>query len=364
MFLTSLTLSSFRNHVHTSVAFSSKVTGITGVNGAGKTNLLDAIYFLCLTKSNLFATDQQSIRFGSDFLRLEGSFRKYEAVEKVICRFQQGKRKEFLVNDVPYSKLSEHIGLFPCMMISPADAEIIIGGSDERRKVIDGTLSQTDKEYLELLLNYNKLLAQRNAALKQFAESGKTDKSLLQTYDMRLIPIGEKLFQKRKNALLEIQPLFEESYAQISLNRDSVLLQYVSQLEGKNFEQLMHENLKKDLVLQRTDAGIHKDDLELNINAVSAKKFGSQGQQKSVLIALKLALFQYIKKQKGFSPILLVDDIFDKLDNDRGAALVELLSSDLTGQVMLTHTSAEDLSNATHVEVIEVENLKSVQAEV
>ncbi len=354
MFLNSLKLTCFRNHAESSVGFSSKLSCITGNNGTGKTNLLDAVYFLCLTKSNLYSTDQQSIRFGADFLRLEGSFNKNENEQKVICRFQAGKRKEFFVNEVPYAKLSEHIGVFPCMMISPADAEIILGGSEDRRKVIDSTLSQTDGEYLDLLLQYNKLLAQRNAVLKQFAESGRTDKNLLLSYDMRLIPIGEKVFAKRKNALLEIQPLFEIFYEQISLNRDTVSIQYLSQLEGKSFEELMNNSLQKDLILQRTDTGIHKDDIDLQINSVSAKKFGSQGQQKSVLIALKLALFQYIKKQKGFAPILLVDDIFDKLDKDRGNALIEMLSSDLTGQVIISHTKREDFDELKMVETIAV----------
>ena len=357
MFLDSLKLTCFRNHAESSVDFSSKLSCITGNNGTGKTNLLDAVYFLCLTKSNLYSTDQQSIRFGADFLRIEGSFNSNEFAQKVVCRFQTGKRKEFFVNEVPYTKLSEHIGAFPCMMISPGDADIIIGGSEDRRKVIDSTLSQTDSEYLELLVQYNKLLAQRNAALKQFAESGRIDKNLLLSYDMRLIPIGEKVFAKRKHALLEIQPLFETCYEQISLNRDAVSIQYLSQLEGKSFQELMNNSLQKDLILQRTDTGIHKDDVDLQINLVSAKKFGSQGQQKSVLIALKLALFQYIKKQKGFAPILLVDDIFDKLDRDRGNALIEILSSDLTGQVIISHTKREDFNNLKMVETIAVEEI-------
>ncbi len=357
MFLSSLKLTCFRNHAESFVDFSSKLSCITGNNGTGKTNLLDAVYFLCLTKSNLYSTDQQSIQFGSDFLRLEGNFNSNEFAQKVVCRFQAGKRKEFFVNEVPYTKLSEHIGVFPCMMISPGDGDIIIGGSEDRRKVMDSTLSQTDSEYLELLVQYNKLLAQRNAVLKQFTESGRTDKNLLLSYDMRLIPIGEKVFAKRKNALLEIQPLFEIFYEQISLNRDAVSIQYLSQLEGKSFEELLNNSLQKDLILQRTDTGIHKDDIDLQINSVSAKKFGSQGQQKSVLIALKLALFQYIKKQKGFAPILLVDDIFDKLDKDRGNALIEMLSSDLTGQVIISHTKREDFNEMKIVETIAVDDV-------
>lgn len=364
MFLDYLKLTCFRNHAESAVNFTSKLSCITGNNGTGKTNLLDAVYFLCLTKSNLFATDQQSIRFGADFLRLEGQFSKHAEKAKVLCRYQAGKRKEFFVNEVPYTRLSEHIGVFPCMMISPGDGEIIIGGSEERRKVIDSTLSQTDGEYLELLLQYNKLLAQRNAVLKQFAESGRVDRSLLLSFDMRLIPIGEKVFAKRKNALLAIQPLFEAFYEKISLNRDVVSIQYLSQLEAKSFEALMAGSLQKDLVLQRTDVGIHKDDIELQINTVSAKKFGSQGQQKSVLIALKLALFQYVKQQKGFAPILLVDDIFDKLDSDRGDALIDILADELTGQVIISHTRSEDFDRFDMVESIAVEDVVATRATV
>lgn len=322
--------------------------------------MLDAVYFLCLTKSNLFATDQQSVRFGSDFLRVEGIFDIEGGQEHVVGRFQQGKRKEFFVNEVPYTKLSQHIGRFPCMMISPADAEIIIGGSEARRKLLDSTLAQTDGAYLEALVMYNKILLQRNAALKQFAERGYFDHSLLQVYDEKMIPLGEQIFQKRKAALEVIQPIFLSLYEWISLNRDSVTLQYSAQLISKSFGELLMESRQKDLMLQRTDAGVHKDDFDILINQVSGKKFGSQGQQKSILIALKLAMFQYIRIQKGFAPVLLVDDIFDKLDADRSASLIDLLSGDNTGQVILTHTRKDDFPNHTNVNVLAIEELTHI----
>lgn len=324
-----------------------------GNNGVGKTNLLDAVYYLCLTKSNLFADDKQNVAYESDFFRLEGSFKQNENDLNIVCKYSGGRKKEFAENEIAYTKLSEHIGKIPCVMICPADAQIITGGSEERRKVIDNTLSQTDAEYLNTLVLYNKTLAQRNAALKQFAESGKSDSNLIQIYDTRLVEYGNKIFEKRTAAFKRITPFFKGIYFQIS-NKTEALLNYRSQLIDDNFASLLHKSFQKDLILERTEMGIHKDDVEFLLDDFSVKRFGSQGQQKSFMLAFKLAMFLYIQSEKGFAPILLIDDVFDKLDKERGNNLINFFNSNQTGQVILSHTKMDDFKDISFVEIIAI----------
>ena len=343
MLLSKVTLLNFKNHQSLSLSFSRKINCFIGKNGVGKTNIVDAIYYLCLTKSYFNSVDQQNILFGQDFFRLEGRFLKQGGAFEVVYKLPANKRKELLINDVAVPKLSDHIGNFPCIIISPDDSQLILGSSEERRKFLDGTISQINHEYLEWLITYNKVLAQRNAALKRFAEIKKVDKHLLETYDKQIVPLGTKIYEARKIVMQKLQPVFQKFYKDISLEREMVSFSYYSQLNEKPLDLLLQDCYNKDLMLQRTDAGVHKDDMEFLMGPNKMKKFGSQGQQKSFIIAMKFAQYELIKhgvagEKADFKPLLLIDDIFDKLDNDRSQKLIELIAGDAFGQVFLTDT--------------------------
>jgi DNA replication and repair protein RecF len=342
MFLARIALLNFKNHEGLTLSFTRKINCFIGKNGVGKTNIVDAVYYLCLTKSYFNSVDQQNIQFGKDFFRLEGRFKKQDGAFEVVYKLPPNKRKELLINDVAVPKLSDHIGNFPCIIISPDDSQLILGSSEERRKFLDGTISQINHEYLEWLISYNKLLAQRNAALKKFAETHKIDKHLLETYDRQLIPLGTKIHEARKVVIQKLQPVFQKFYKEISLEREAVSFSYYSPLNDKPFEELLRNSLDRDLVLQRTDTGVHKDDMEFLMGPNKIKKFGSQGQQKSFIIAIKFAQYELVKQgvagSTSLKPLLLIDDIFDKLDNDRSQKLIELIASDEFGQVFLTDT--------------------------
>ncbi len=340
MYLTHISLLNFKNHESLQLSFSRKINCFIGRNGAGKTNILDAVYYLCLTKSYFNSVDQQNILFGQDFFRLQGRFKKNDGAFEVVYKLPPTKRKELLINDIAVTKLSDHIGNFPCIIISPDDSQLILGSSEERRKFLDGTLSQINHQYLEWLITYNKVLAQRNAALKRFAETRHTDKQLLESYNSQLIPLGTKIYEARKVVIERLQPVFQQFYKEISLEREPVSFNYFSQLNEKPIDLLLTENLSRDLALQRTDVGVHKDDLEFFIADNKMKKFGSQGQQKSFIIAMKFAQYEMIKAAATATgkPVLLIDDIFDKLDNERSQKLISLIAGDNFGQVFLTDT--------------------------
>jgi len=310
----------------------------------GKTNLLDAIYYLCLTKSYFNSTDQQNILFDRDFFRLEGKLHKEGHPFDIVYKLASNKRKELIVNDSPLPRLSEHIGHFPAIIISPDDSLLITGNSDERRRFLDNTISQVNHEYLDRLISYNKVLAQRNASLKRFAETRHVDRSLIETYDQQLIGLGNQIYEARKVVMGKLYPLFQKFYKQLSFEREGVSFTYNSQLNETPFNELLARNFDRDIMLQRTDAGIHKDDIEFSLSSagnntpVKIKRFGSQGQQKSFIISIKFAQYEFIRQSKTFKPFLLIDDIFDKLDNDRSQKLVELIAGDEFGQVFLTDT--------------------------
>ena len=356
MFLNKLSLLNFKNHEELSLPFSKKINCFIGNNGVGKTNIVDAIYYLCLTKSYFNSVDQQNILFGKDFFRLDGELTKGSESFKIVYKLPSNKRKELSVNEVAVPKLSDHIGNFPCIIISPDDSQLVLGSSEERRKFLDGTISQVNHEYLEWLISYIKVLAQRNAALKQFAETRKIDRQLLETYNRQLVPLGTKIYEARKVVIEKLQPIFQTFYREVSLEREQVSFVYNSQLHNKPLDALLHDNFDRDVMLQRTDVGIHKDDLDLYLTPKSPKgdlnsrmkKFGSQGQQKSFIISMKLSQFEIIKNsgQANVKPVLLIDDIFDKLDNDRSRKLVELIASDNFGQVFLTDTDDAHIREA------------------
>lgn len=326
-------------------AFHKKLNCIVGPNGIGKTNLLDALHYLCLTKSYFSNSDGQNIRNGADFFRIDGTVEQLDKSDNIVYKLQLGKRKEVMLNDTPYTKVAHHIGKFPAIMITPDDNQLILGGSEERRKFVDGTISQVSADYLEWLITYNKILVQRNAALKTFAETGKTDFALVETYDESLADLGVRIFEVRKKSLADLAVFFNKVYPVISLNREVAAFDYVSQMKNGDYKLLLKQGLKRDIILQRTDVGIHKDDIEFLLSDTKLKKFASQGQQKSFIIALKLAQYHFIFSAKKNKPILLIDDIFDKLDIERSRQLLQIILGDEYGQVFITDTDSDKINS-------------------
>ena len=338
MFLKSLSLVNYKNFDSKNLDFDPTINCLVGKNGIGKTNILDAIYHLCFGKSYFNPVATQNIKHGTDFFMIDGEFQKNEREEKIVCSFKKGMKKVIKRNGKAYEKFSEHIGFLPLVIISPADRDLIVEGSDTRRKFIDGVISQSDKEYLHSLIKYNKILAQRNSLLKYFAANRTFDKDALAVYNDQLSSFGTEIFRKRSKFLESFIPIFQEQYANISKKEEGVLLAYQSKLFEHSLDELLESALEKDRALQYTSVGIHKDDLDFTIDGHPIKKFGSQGQQKSFLVALKLAQFHFIKTQAKTTPILLLDDIFDKLDENRVAQIVSLVDNDEFGQLFISDT--------------------------
>ena len=345
MYLQKLSLVNYKNVTQQVFDFQEKINCFVGDNGVGKTNVLDAIYYLSFAKSYFNSVAIQNIRHGEDFFMLEGAYLLEDREEVILCSLKKGQKKLIKRNGKAYEKFSEHIGKFPLVIISPADRNLIIEGSDTRRKFIDSVISQQNQPYLKTLISYNKTLVQRNALLKYFAANRTFDAVNLEVYDQQLIQYGEIIYRERKAFLKVFIPIFNERYKTISQGKEEVNLVYRSQLEDQNFSDLLVEALAKDRMLHYTSSGVHKDDLVFEINGYPIKKFGSQGQQKSYLIALKLAQFDFIKQQSNVVPILLLDDIFDKLDENRVSQLISLVNNDQFGQLFITDTHAERTEN-------------------
>jgi DNA replication and repair protein RecF len=341
MYLQRLSVINFKNYAEAELEFSEGVNAFTGNNGAGKTNLLDAIHYLSLCKSYFNPIDSQQIKQGTDFFVINGVFDKNSKNETISCGVKRNQKKQFKRNKKEYQRLADHIGLFPLVMVSPYDISIIIEGSEERRKFIDNVISQTDNHYLDELITYNKILINRNALLKRIADTGSYDPELLAVLDEQLINSGNKIFEKRKTFMESFTSVFNKHYHFLSENAEQVDLVYESQLLLDSFSTLLKKNIEKDRTLERTTGGIHRDELQFSIHGMPMKKFGSQGQQKSFLIALKLAQYSYLYQQKGFKPLLLLDDIFDKLDDNRTTKLMQMISENDFGQVFITDTSSE-----------------------
>lgn len=341
MHLQKLFLVNFKNYNEATLDFSSRFNCFVGNNGEGKTNLLDAIHYLSFCKSFFNAIDSQNIMHDAPFFMIQGEFLKNDKTEHVYCGLKRNEKKQFKRNQKEYSRLAEHIGLFPLVMISPMDVELITEGSEVRRKFMDSVISQFDRDYLNKLINYNKALAQRNSLLKSFSESRKFDKDALEIWDMQLIPLGTEIYNKRNEFIKNFIPFFQKYYDFISGNKETVSFSYDSRLKDQSFEMLLKDAVAKDRSILYTSAGIHKDDLIFSIDNYPIKKFGSQGQQKSYLTALKLAQFEYLKNIKNSTPVLLLDDIFDKLDETRVGRLMEIVGSDNFGQVFITDTHKE-----------------------
>ena len=338
MWLEKISLINFKSYTEAELSFSAKVNCFVGNNGVGKTNLLDAIYYLAFCKSFFNPIDSQNIKHEEGFFVIQGNYQKNDKEENLYCGIKRSEKKQFKRNKKAYKKLVDHIGLFPLVMISPADSELILGGSEIRRKFIDGVISQFDKDYLKSLLSYNKVLLQRNALLKRFAETRSFDSSSIEVWDDQLILHGNTLFEKRTEFIQKFVVLFQKYFDLISGKKESVSIQYTSDLSSDSFKNLLQDALKNDCRRQHTTKGIHKDDLTFKIEDHPIKKFGSQGQQKSLLLALKLAQLEYIKEANGVQPLLLLDDIFDKLDDNRVAALMQLVGKGDFGQIFITDT--------------------------
>ena len=338
MYLKKLSLFNFKNFETQSFDFQEKINCFVGDNGVGKTNVLDAIYYLSFGKSYFNSVASQNIRHEQEFFMIEGEYDLDERSETIVCSLKRGSKKIIKRNDKEYEKFSDHIGHLPLVIISPADRDLIVEGSDVRRKFIDSVISQSDKKYLKSLINYNKVLQQRNALLKYFAANRTFNALNLKVYDEQLEQYGSEIYTKRKDFLETFTPIFEERYKVITKAKEKVKLEYKTQLDENRLTTLLEDVLDKDRMLQYTSVGIHKDDLLFNIDGFSVKKFGSQGQQKSFLIALKLAQFEFIKNLAQKKPILLLDDIFDKLDDNRVAQIVDLVNQDNFGQLFISDT--------------------------
>lgn len=338
MKLTSLSLTNYKNISSSEFSFDERINCFVGNNGVGKSNILDAIYHLCFGKGYFNPSAVQNIQFGKEFFLLEGDFVRENRNEKIVCSLKKGNKKTIKRNGKIYDRISDHIGLLPLVIISPADRDLIVEGSSTRRKFIDGVMGQTDKVYLHDLLNYNKVVAQRNALFKYFFANQLFEPDTLEIYNSQLISLGTKIHNKRKAFLEQFIPIFKSHYQSISQSEENIDLKYESDLNNIGFKELLDQTLSKDRIAQFTTAGPHKEDINFIIQDQPIKKFGSQGQQKSYLIALKLAQFDFIKKQAGVTPIVLLDDVFDKLDQQRVSLIMQLVESNHFGQLFLSDT--------------------------
>lgn len=343
--LENISLIQFRNYENVNFSFSKRITGIAGKNGHGKTNLLDAVYYLCFTKSYFGKTDAQNAQYGKKGFRIGGRFTQTGHYE-TTCIVRETGKKEFSVNNEAYSRMAAHIGKFPCVMIAPDDVAIVTEGSEERRKFIDYTLSQMDAAYLQSLIDYNKLLQQRNSLLKQLAEYNRMDEALFQVITNQLTDAGNIIFKKRTAFLAAFIPIATALYKDIAGNDEKLLIRYASGLQNADFSELLQRCQAKDRLLQRTTQGIHRDDLEFELDDLAFKSVASQGQRKSLLFALKLAEFETLLQHKGFAPILLLDDVFEKLDEERMQNLLTKVCVTNKGQVFISDTHNARLKEA------------------
>lgn len=360
MWIKQLSVLNFKNYDEASLTFSQGVNAFTGNNGAGKTNILDALHFLSLGKSYFNPIDSQQIKQQADFFLVQGVVEKDGQDDMLSCSLKRNQKKQFKRNKKDYERLADHIGRYPIVMITPNDGIIITEGSEERRRFIDNVISQTDRDYLNSLIAYNKQLQHRNALLKQDAFRQHFDRDLLSVYDEKLTLFGNEIYQKRKLFLSQFLEIFCRHYHYLSEGAEEVELRYDSQLSEADFAYLLQNSVEKDRMLERTTVGVHKDDLLFSIQGMPMKKFGSQGQQKSFLIALKLAQYSFLFNTKGFKPLLLLDDIFDKLDAKRIKKLMKMVSADEFGQIFITDTEKGRVENTfegidTNVRIFEIQ---------
>jgi DNA replication and repair protein RecF len=353
MHLEKLSLTNFKNYEDGRYAFGRQVNVIVGPNGSGKTNLLDAVYFLALSKSAFQNQDAFSILHDADYFIIDGLFEEHDDRKvQITISLQRGQRKVLMADKKPYERISEHIGRFPVVLIAPNDTDLVREHSEERRHFFDGVLSQLDPDYLRTYLTYQQVLKQRNSLLKLFADRNQVDNDMLDTYDGPLLELGQKIHDRRQQFVEEFLPHFRAHYAYLSGEREEVTIVYESEVSNPDFADEFRHFRRRDTVLQRTTMGIHKDDYGFLISGgrtneqpasepVPLKKFGSQGQQKTFVIALKLAQFDQLEARKGVKPILLLDDIFDKLDDRRIGKLIQRMDEGAFGQLFITDARPE-----------------------
>ncbi len=344
-----ISLTQFKNYQEATFSFTERVIGLCGLNGKGKTNLLDALYYLCFTRSYFSKTDALTATSGTTGFRLDALVQQQAAGEapelfRAVCVYRGQGKKEFSINNSLYEKFSAHIGRFPCVMIAPDDVELITGGGEDRRKMMDLLLSQLDAVYLQHLITCNKVLQQRNSLLKRFAEQGQQDMALLEILDHQLMQPGNYIHQRRKALAIQLAEWVQRLYAVICDSKETVTLQYESQLNTVDFATLLLQCRQKDFVLQRSNGGIHKDDISFSLNGQVFRNIASQGQRKSLLFAIKLAEFELLKAHCGFAPLLLLDDVFEKLDAERMLHLLRRVCAENSGQVFISDTHRERLS--------------------
>ncbi|UPT70304.1 MAG: DNA replication and repair protein RecF [Flavobacterium sp. JAD_PAG50586_2] len=345
MFLKRISLLNYKNFSEITIELDTKINCFVGKNGIGKTNMLDAIYHLANGRSYFNPLAVQNIKHDEEFFVVDGEFEKNGRQEQILCSLKKGQKKILKRNGKIYEKFSDHVGLIPLVIISPADRDLIVEGSETRRKFIDNVISQLDNSYLQQLIQYQKIIIQRNALLKYFALNHVFENDTLSIYNEQLNTLGHVIFEKRKNFLADFIPIFNHYHQDITDSAETVQLVYQSDLFENDTLTLLEHNLQKDRALQYTSVGVHKDDLSFEIDNHPIKKFGSQGQQKSFLIALKLAQFDFVKKQSGEKPILLFDDIFDKLDEFRVSKIIEMVNNDEFGQLFISDTHPERTEN-------------------
>ncbi len=344
MFLKNFSIVNFKNIREASLSFSDKINCFVGLNGQGKTNLLDAIYYLSFTKSAFNAIDSQNILHGADFAMIQGEYGGAEELG-ITCGLYHGRKKQFRRGKKDYQRLQDHIGLLPLVMVSPSDHELILDGSEARRKFMDGVISQYNHPYLDQLTQYNALLKQRNALLKQLEEDPSQNLDLLEVFELQMTPLAEAIFRERMTFIEQFVPLFQTLYSEISGGNEEVHLHYVSQLQDRDLTEAFVRTRQRDLILGWTSQGIHKDEIRMRLGEYPLKQVASQGQQKTYLLAMKLAQAVFLGH-----PMLLLDDIFDKLDNERVERIINLVQSDRFGQIFITDTDRQHLTDILHTQ--------------
>ena len=338
VFLTKISIINYKNISDKEYELDPKINCFVGNNGVGKTNILDAIYHLSMGKSYFNVKNDQLIKNTKNYMLIDGVFKLNDKNEGIVCSLKIGEKKVLKRNGKAYKKFSNHIGLIPVVIISPYDNDLINDGSSERRKFIDSIISQNDKEYLTNLIAYTRVIQNRNKLLKQYNKSVDFDLDTIRVYDDQIFKLSDPIFKVREKFIQDFIPLVLEKYKQISDDKEKISINYKSDLSNNSINDLIRDSFQKDVILQYTSTGLHKDDFIFNLDDNRIKKFGSQGQQKSFLIALKLAQFDYLKNKTGNSPILIMDDIFDKLDLYRVKRIVEMVNSTNFGQLFLSDT--------------------------
>lgn len=340
MNLKHISIINYKNLSQVELDLSPKINCFVGNNGMGKTNLLDAVYYLSFCRSYINPVDSQNIKHDADMCMIQGKYlMDNEKEEEIYCGLRRRQKKQFKRNKKEYEKLSDHIGLIPLVMISPADIEIIEGASEERRKFMDIAISQFDKEYMQALIRYNKALQQRNAILKM--DDNQIDFTLLQIWEEQMVEEGELIYLRRQAFVEEFTPIFDRFYKTISLSSENVSFDYISQLGDNDFAEKLLQTRRRDIAIGHTTTGIHRDELEMLLDGYPIKKVGSQGQNKTYFVSMRLAQFHYLLKTGKRVPILLLDDVFDKLDANRVEEIVKLVSGDEFGQIFISDTNRE-----------------------